>query len=87
MVDLAVLAGATRRQIIYEAPAKVVLHLDHLADHLTCLAHEKVSGELSKLSAIGKSALVGGLEHLGSFLLRLLLTEGDGEDMILDGLK
>ena len=58
MVDLAVLARATRRQIIYKTAAKVVLHLDHLADHLTCLAHEKVSGELSKLSAIGKSALV-----------------------------
>ena len=87
VVDLTVLARALRCKIIYETAAKIVLHLNHFADHLASLAHKKFFRELSKFGTIGKSALVCGLEHLSGFLLRLLLTEGDGEDVVLHRLK
>ena len=87
MVNLTILAGALRCKIIYETAAKIVLDLNHFADHLASLAHEKVSRELSNFSTIGKSALVCGLEHLSGFLLRLLLSEGNSEDMILHRLE
>ena len=87
VINLSEFVSACRCKIDYQTASKIVLDLNHVADHLAVGASDEFLGEFGELCRVSELALSSFHEDVSCVFFSWLLAESNSEDVILHGLK